>query len=127
MNTVHFLSKRLDWQTPEEVYSELDNEFHFDYDPCPPSPETDGLKSEWGEVNFVNPPYGREIGKWIRKGYEEWKKGKTVVFLIPARTDTRWWHDYVMKAKEIRFIKGRIRFKGAEHNAPFPSCVVVFT
>jgi site-specific DNA-methyltransferase (adenine-specific) len=124
--SVHFMSQRLDWQTPEDVYDKLDAEFHFDHDPCPPNPTVDGLTSEWGSSNFVNPPYGREIPKWIKKGYKESLKGKTVVFLIPSRTDTRWWHDYVMKADEIRFIKGRLKFKGAKQGAPFPSAIIVF-
>lgn len=126
MENVHFSSQRLDWQTPDEVYCKLDKEFGFSFDPCPPKPIFDGLNSEWGKCNFVNPPYGREIQNWIKKGHEEWKKGKTVVFLIPSRTDTRWWHDYIMEADEIRFIKGRLKFKGAKWNAPFPSCIAVF-
>ena len=105
----------------------LDNEFHFDFDPCPTKPILDGLIASWGDVNFCNPPYGREIPKWIKKGYDEWLKGKTVVFLIPSRTDTAWWHDYIMKATEIRFIRGRLKFQGAKHNAPFPSAIVIFT
>ena len=121
-----FLSQRLDWQTPDEVYEELDKEFHFDYDPCPREPTVHGLLIDWGKRNFVNPPYGRVIQNWLRKGYFEALKGKLVVFLIPSRTDTRWWHEYVMKADEIRFIKGRLKFKGAKWNAPFPSCIVVF-
>lgn len=124
-NNVHFMSQKMDWQTPDAVYDQLDNEFHFDFDPCPPDPSFDGLSVSWGKRNFCNPPYGREIGKWIRKGYDESIKGKIVVFLIPSRTCSRWWHDYVMKAKEIRFIKGRLKFKGATNSAPFPSCIVV--
>lgn len=129
---VHFMSERLDWRTPDAVYEKLDAEFHFDCDPCPHDRECDALDKDslwrkpWGQRNFLNPPYGREIGKWIQKAYEEWQKGKTVVLLIPSRTDTRWWHDYVMKATEIRFIRGRLKFKGAKFNAPFPSVVVVF-
>lgn len=123
---VHFSSQRLDWQTPSAVYQKLDKEFEFNFDPCPPGHIYDGLDIEWGESNFVNPPYGREIGKWLKKGYEESQKGKLVVFLIPSRTDTRWWHDYVMQAKEIRFIQGRLKFKGATNNAPFPSCIAIF-
>ncbi len=123
---VHFTSLRPDWKTPKAVYEELDNEFHFNHDPCPPEPKVDGLTSEWGGRNFVNPPYGREIPKWIKKGYEEWKKGKTVVMLIPSRTDTRYWHDYIMKATEIRFIKGRLKFDDQKNSAPFPSAIVVF-
>ena len=123
---VHFSSQRLDWQTPKAVYQVLDAEFGFDFDPCPVHQTLDGLSIEWGGVNFVNPPYGREIPKWIKKGYEEYLKGKTVVFLIPSRTDTRWWHDYCMKATEIRFIKGRLKFGNAKNSAPFPSAIVIF-
>lgn len=128
MNTkVHFSSQRLDWQTPKAVYDALDAEFHFDFDPCPHNPTFDGLNTPWGTSNFVNPPYGREIGKWIKKGCKEHQKGKTVVFLIPSRTDTRWWHDYIMKAEEIRFIKGRLKFGEATNSAPFPSAIAVFS
>jgi len=124
---VMFSSQRLDWQTPEALYRELDKEFNFDFDPCPVNPKFDGLKINWGHNNFINPPYGKEIGKWLKKGFEEWQKGKrTCVFLIPSRTDTKWWHDICMKATEIRFIKGRLKFKGATNSAPFPSCIVIF-
>jgi len=126
MNNVHFSSQRLDWQTPKSVYDTLDREFNFDFDPCPHNPTFDGLNIPWGQSNFVNPPYGREVGKWLKKGYKESLLGKTVVFLIPSRTDTRWWHDYCMKADEIRFIKGRLKFGDAVNSAPFPSAIVVF-
>ena len=127
MNTkVHFSSAKMDWETPVEVYQTLNAEFGFDFDPCPPNPGFDGLAVDWGSSNFVNPPYGRQIGKWISKGYAEHKKGKIVVFLIPSRTDTRWWHDYIMKATEIRFIRGRLKFKGTTNSAPFPSAIAVF-
>jgi len=128
MNRILFSSTHNHWATPKYLYEALDKEFHFDMDPCPLYGEhmIDGLTKEWGQCNFVNPPYGRKIGPWIKKGYEEWQKGKTVVFLIASRTDTKWWHDYVMKATEIRFIKGRLRFDGAKNNAPFPFCIVVF-
>jgi site-specific DNA-methyltransferase (adenine-specific) len=122
----HFLSLRLDWRTPKAFYEELDKEFHFDFDPCPVNPTFDGLSIEWKGSNFVNPPYGRELRKWVKKGYEESLKGKLVVMLIPSRTDTECWHSYVMKAKEIRFIKGRLKFDDQKNPAPFPSCVVVF-
>ena len=92
----------------------------------PTNYKVDGLTSDWGKRNFVNPPYGRELKKWIAKGYEEWKKGKTVVFLIPSRTDTMFWHEYCMKATEIRFIKGRLMFDDQKNPAPFPSAVVIF-
>ena len=124
--SVHFSSARGDWQTPDALFKELDKEFMFSFDPCPVEPTFDGLRIEWGRRNFVNPPYGRGISAWIKKGYEESLKGKLVVLLLPSRTDTRWWHDYVMKAAEIRFIKGRLKFKGAKNSAPFPSCIVIF-
>ncbi len=121
-----FSSQRLDWKTPMGVLIQLTREFKFNFDPCPPNPDFDGLKIEWRKRNFVNPPYGNEIGKWCKKAFEEWKKGKTVVMLIPSRTDTRWWHDYIMKATEIRFIKGRLKFDDHKNSAPFPSAVAVF-
>jgi len=116
------------WATPKALYDELDKEFHFDFDPCPLHSEHDGLNSVWGKVNFINPPYGREIIKWVKKGYESSCSvmGITCVMLLPSRTDTRWWHDYCMKADEIRFIKGRLKFGDSKNSAPFPSCVVIF-
>ncbi|MEN6534519.1 MAG: DNA N-6-adenine-methyltransferase [Bryobacteraceae bacterium] len=116
----------MNWRTPREIYAVLDSEFAFDFDPCPSGPQFDGLSIEWGRCNFVNPPYGREIALWVRKGYDERRTGKTVVFLIPSRTDSAYWHDYIMQADEIRFIRGRLRFEGAKNSAPFPSCAVVF-
>ena len=85
-----------------------------------------GLLEDWVGRCWMNPPYGRGIGKWVQKAYEESLKGTLVVCLLPSRTDTKWWHDYVMKAKEICFIKGRLKFGGAKNSAPFPSCVVIF-
>jgi len=126
INNGMFTSTRLDWQTPKEFYKSLDDEFHFDFDPCPKNPDFDGLEIEWGNCNFVNPPYGREIQKWVKKAYNEWRKGKTVVLLIPSRTDTSYWHDYIMKATEIRFIRGRLYFDDGKGCAPFPSAVIVF-
>jgi len=127
MNRVLFSSKHDNWSTPKEVYNALHSEFNFNFDPCPLSKEfcVDGLSIAWGSSTFCNPPYSK-IAQWIKKGFDEAALGKSVVFLIPSRTDTRWWHDYVMKAKEIRFIKGRLKFCGAKFNAPFPSCIVIF-
>ena len=123
-----FSSIHPDWRTPRGIYEKLDAEFHFDFDPCPPNPTFDGLKIPWGKSNFVNPPYGREIIKWCEKALGEHLNGKTVVMLVASRTDTQWWHDYIMKADEIRFIKGRLKFEGhpAGGSAPFPSAVVIF-
>lgn len=113
------------WKTPIAFKEELNKEFGFDFDPCPEDPNFDGLNTEWGLSNFVNPPFSK-IKDWIKKGYAEYQRGKSVVFLIPARTDTNWWHDYCMKATELRFIRGRLKYQGAKHNAPFPSCLVIF-
>lgn len=125
-NTKGLMSSITDeWRTPAKLYMELDKEFHFNYDPCPLGGKENGLEKEWGESTFVNPPYSG-IKEWIKKGFWEWQKGKTIVFLIPSRTDTKWWHEYVMKATEIRFIKGRLKFNDAKGSAPFPSAIIVF-
>jgi site-specific DNA-methyltransferase (adenine-specific) len=122
-----FSSLRLNWRTPKELYRQLDNEFHFDFDPSPPDPTFDGLSIEWGQCNFVNPPYGKETIRWCAKAVVEWSKGKTVVMLLAARTDTKWFQDYCLPyATEIRFIRGRLKFDDSEGSAPFPSCIVVF-
>lgn len=101
------------WETPEWLYDELNKEFGFDFDPCPIHATFDGLKIEWGGVNFVNPPYNRvDKPRFIKKGFEEWKKGKTVVLLIPAATGTKQFHELMLPNAEIRFLKGRVAFKG---------------
>jgi len=106
------------WQTPEYIYDSLHKEFNFDFDPCPLreviTTETDGLLIEWGQTNFVNPPYTRHLKEaFILKAIEESKKGKTCVLLIPVSTDTAIYHDHIVpNAKEIRFLRGRVKFKG---------------
>lgn len=133
-----FISHR-SMATPQDFFDKLDKEFHFNLDPCATSEnakcknfftkEIDGLRQNWGGcIVFCNPPYGRELHKWVKKAYEESKKpNTTVVMLIPARTDTKYFHEYVYhKAKEIRFIKGRLKFGDSKNSAPFPSMVVVF-
>jgi len=120
-----FSSASVHWSTPKEVYDELNKEFIFNDDPCPLH-GSNGLDRDWGTSTYCNPPYGREITKWLKKAYEEGIKGKTVVCLIPSRTDTKWWHEYVMKADEIRFLKGRLKFGNSNNSAPFPSAVVIF-
>lgn len=125
VSKVLFSSKNGNWTTPKWLYDLLDGEFNFDFDPCPLNPTFDGLKIEWGKRNYVNPPYGRGVIEWIRKGFEEWCKGKLVVFLLPVRTDTFWFHEYLYPEAEIRFIKGRLKFGGAKNSAPFPSMVCV--
>lgn len=120
-----FSSLTDNWNTPKSVYQVLDSEFRFDFDPCPENYKVDGLSIERGSCNFVNPPYS-ELYKWLKKGYEEYLKGKTCVFLIPSRTDTKAWHEFCMKAYEIRFIKGRLRFGDNKNSAPFPSAIIIF-
>ena len=123
-NKVMFSSVHDNWSTPKDTYDALDKEFHFNDDPCPIG-GGGGLEREWGTVTYVNPPYSN-LKLWLKKAYEEHLKGKTVVMLIPSRTDTVAWHDYVMKAAEIRFIKGRLKFGDSKNSAPFPSAIVVF-
>ena len=134
---IHFKSETLEWPTPQAVFDKLDQEFHFTLDPCATdenkkckmyfTKEDNGLSKSWeGERVFMNPPYGREIGKWIRKAFLESRRGALVVCLIPARTDTAWWHDYVKDASEIRLIRGRLKFGNSKNNAPFPSAIIIF-
>jgi len=124
-----------EWATPQKLFDELNKEFQFTLDPCSTDENAkckrhftisdDGLQQEWGGVVFMNPPYGRVIGKWIKKAHDESQKGATVVCLIPSRTDTAYWHDYVMKG-QIRFIRGRLKFGDGNNPAPFPSAIVIF-
>ena len=121
-----FSSSSEHWATPKVLFQVLDAEFHFNDDPCPLHGVEDGLSREWGSSTFINPPYGKAIVAWMKKALEESQKGKLVVCLVPSRTDTRWWHDNVMKATEIRFLKGRLKFGDSKNSAPFPSVVVIF-
>jgi site-specific DNA-methyltransferase (adenine-specific) len=126
MNKALLSSNKMDWQTPKNLYEYLDKIFEFDFDPCPVDPTFDGLTIEWGQSNFVNPPYGREIIHWIKKAYEEALKGKRMVLLIPSRTDTEYWHKYIMQATSIGLIQGRLCFNDGKGRAPFPSAIVLF-
>lgn len=131
-----FSSKTNMWATPQHFFEEVDKEFNFDLDVCAIpenakcenyfTPDVDGLEQEWKGVCWMNPPYGREIGKWIKKAFEESLKGSTVVCLLPSRTDTRWFHHYIYHRAEVRFLKGRLKFGGAENSAPFPNMLVIF-
>lgn len=131
-----FSSNTNEWATPQAFFDELNKEFNFTLDPCATqenakckkffTKEQNGLLQDWnGETVFCNPPYAREIGKWVEKAYNENKRGATVVLLIPARTDTRYFHDYIYNQHEIRFIKGRLKFNDGKNPAPFPSMVVI--
>ena len=136
MNKVLFSSKSDEWETPIDIFNKLDAEFHFDLDPCSTdsnhkcdkyfTKEINGLSKNWGGRRvFCNPPYSN-ISKWVEKAYRESQQDHTlIVLLIPARTDTRYFHDYIYQRSEIRFIKGRLKFSG-KGSAPFPSMIVVF-
>ncbi|MEI7511595.1 MAG: DNA N-6-adenine-methyltransferase [Candidatus Peregrinibacteria bacterium] len=151
--SVHFSSASDDWATPQDFFDELDKEFHFGLDVCATqenfkcdffyNPFQDGLKADWQEdieclqydqkdyslSIWCNPPYGREIGKWVKKASDEAAKGlATIVMLLPARTDTKYFHEYLYQKPnvELRFIKGRLKFGGAKNSAPFPSLVAIF-
>ena len=126
-------SKTDKWQTPPELYNKLNSEFNFNFDPCPIAWEQgdpDGLAIEWGSSTFVNPPYSN-VALWIKKSHEEWKKGKNVVMLINAITDTKAFHDYIYGQADIRFLKGRVSFINPEEPdkkqpSPKPSMLVIF-
>lgn len=134
-----FSSAKHDWETPQFLFDELHSEFHFTLDPCC-EPHTakcpkyftssqNGLVQNWeGETVFCNPPYGRLIYHWVQKCFIESRKPATkVVLLIPARTDTKYFHEFIYRqANEIRFLKGRLRFSNSLNSAPFPSMVIVF-
>tara|TARA_Y100001973_G_C5181396_1_gene325143 strand:+ start:74 stop:535 length:462 start_codon:yes stop_codon:yes gene_type:complete len=136
MDNIHFKSESNEWGTPQELYNELNEGYGFTLDPCATSEnakcnkyytkEDDGLSKDWSrEIVFMNPPYGREISKWVKKASET--KSAVVVCLIPSRTDTKYWHNYIFpKAHKIMFIKGRLKFSGHRNSAPFPSAIVVF-
>lgn len=136
MNTKLMFSSETDqWATPQDFFDELNEEFGFTLDPCADetnhkckkyfTKETDGLKQSWeGERVFCNPPYGKEIKRWVKKAAES--NAEIVVMLIPARTDTSYFHEYIYKKAEIRFIKGRLKFGESKNSAPFPSMLVIF-
>lgn len=136
---VMFSSANKVLETPQDFFDKLNHEFGFNLDPCATAEnhkckrffteEDDGLKQDWGGSNtFCNPPYGRnKTGKWIQKAYEESQKPNTVVVcLVPSRTDTRWFHNYVLGKAEIRFVKGRLKFGNGAAPAPFPSMIVIY-
>ena len=137
MNQVLFSRKSDEWATPRELYEELNNEFNFTLDPAATSNnakcekyytiEDDGLEQDWGgQTVFCNPPYSK-IKEWVRKAYtESLKPDTTVVLLIPSRTDTSYFHDYILGRAEIRFIRGRLKFEGGKYSAPFPSMIVIY-
>jgi hypothetical protein len=125
INRALFTSQTVDWATPQAVYEALDAEFHFNLDPCPLGGihSKDGLNTSWvGKRVYCNPPYGPTVHAWLEKASE----AEIAVYLLPARTDTRWFHDLALKASEIRFIKGRLKFGDSKNSAPFPSMILIF-
>lgn len=143
MNEALLSSKKMDWRTPQDFFDKLNEEFHFVLDAAADSdnakcekyyslPHNDGLSNTWnvGGAVFCNPPYGRKIGKWVKKASEEASGGATIVMLIPARTDTRYFHDYIYGKAQIRFLRGRLRFEDENNRpsdpAPFPSMLVIW-
>jgi len=134
--SVHFSSATDLWSTPQDFFDKQNAIYGFTLDVCATADKTkcaryfteadDGLAQPWHGVCWMNPPYGRAIGLWMRKAYESHLTGATVVCLVPSRTDTRWWHDYAMKG-QIEFIRGRLKFGDAKNSAPFPSALVVFS
>lgn len=132
-----FSSKKDLWSTPQDFFDKLNEEFHFTLDVCALpenakcekfyTPEDDGLHQPWDGVVWCNPPYGRQIGKWVYTGLiASMLRGSTVVMPLPARTDTKWFHEWIYGKAEVRFIKGRLKFGGSKNAAPFPSMVVIF-
>lgn len=139
MNTkTLFSSKSDEWSTPQWIYDKLDDEFGFTLDSCATSENhkcdkfftkaDNGLLHSWyGNNVFCNPPYGRGIYDWVKKAFNEAQEKNTlVVMLLPARTDTKWFHDFIYHKAEIRFIKGRLKFGDSKNSAPFPSMIVIF-
>jgi phage N-6-adenine-methyltransferase len=133
---IQFRSKTDEWETPEGLFAELDAEFHCALDVCanPDNAKCDlfftryenGLVQKWEGVCWTNPLYGLALRQWVKKAYESAQVGATVVALLPARTDTQWWHDYVLPHADIRYIRGHMKFNGVENSAPVPSAIVIF-
>lgn len=145
MQNVHFQSSEKDWETPDCIFLPLKEEFDIAFDVCASEEnkkcdayfdrKANSLAQNWQHLLWrtadkgavwMNPPYGRGIEQWVRKAYNESQKGLTVVALLPARTDTSWFHNYILNKQEVRYLRGRIKFVGANSSAPFPSMVVIF-
>lgn len=130
-----FISNKQDYETPMEIFEPLNKEFNFAVDVCATNENKkcesyfneaqDGLKQNWMGVCWMNPPF-KNVSKWIEKAYRESRNGATVVCLVASKTNTNWWHNYVMNADEIRYIKGRPKFIGCKHGLPLPLSIVIF-
>ena len=137
MNEALFSSKTDEWETPQDFFDRLNEEFHFTLDVCATeenakcekyfTKKENGLVQGWkNETVWCNPPYGRQIGQWVFRCLQHSNGGDVAVMLIPARTDTKWFHDYIYGKAEVRFIRGRLKFGKSKNSAPFPSMVVVY-
>jgi len=137
INKSMYSSKSVEWATPQNIFDTLNEYFKFEVDVCATDEnhkcdkyytiEDDGLSKDWKETIYMNPPYGREIIKWMEKAYKDSSKyGNTIVCLVPSRTDTKWWHNYAMKSSIIIFLRGRLKFGDSKNSAPFPSAIVIF-
>ena len=137
ISPVLYSSRSEEWGTPPIIFEQLNKEFHFTLDAAASDANhkcsryftitENGLHQNWGQERvFLNPPYGKMIGQWMQKAYEESQRGALVVCLVHARTDTKWFHTWVYGKAEIRFVKGRLTFQGAKWNSPFPSLVVIY-
>jgi len=137
MDKALFTSEKTDWKTPPELFARLDAVHHFTLDTAASvenhlcekyfTKENSGLTKSWqDETVFLNPPYGREVGEWVKKAYLEMSPCCKIVMLLPARTDTKWFHNYIYGCADIEFIKGRLKFSGSKNSAPFPSMIVIF-
>ena len=135
MNSVHFSSATDLWSTPQDFFDKLNAKHAFTLDVCATpdnakcekffTKDDDGLAQDWYGTCWMNPPYGRTIGQWVQKAHKSSQSGATVVCLLPARTDTAWWHDFAARGR-VEFIRGRLKFGNAKNSAPFPSALVVF-
>ena len=137
MNKALFSCVTDNWETPQDLFERYNDVFHFNTDVCADrynhkvkhyfDKEQDGLSQRWEGACWMNPPYGRQIGRWVAKAFTEWiENGTTVVCLLPSRTDTRWFQDYILPFAKVEFIRGRLKFGGAKTGAPFPSIIAVF-
>lgn len=140
-NKALFTSNKQDWETPKDIFERLNSKYHFDLDAAAShqnaklpnyfTADDDALQQEWQGNVFCNPPYSRQLGKWLAKAWQEHQRdpNRVIVFLIPARTDTSYWHDYIFNKAEIEFLRGRIKFEdngNSKDAAPFPSAIVIY-
>jgi phage N-6-adenine-methyltransferase len=131
-----FNAKSIEYETPDYIFNPLNDEFHFTLDVAATSQNTkckkyftkedDGLIQKWSGICWMNPPFGKIMQKWVRKAYSEWRNGITVVALLPVRTNTKWWHEYIQDIAQVKFIRGEVKFKGFDRGLWMPMCIVIW-